>query len=131
MPGRRAVLGVALFLAACSGDVSWFGGDDGVARPGGGVAVMLLERQLPADPSLADLPIRLPPPVVNPEWPQSGGVPSHVMHHLAANDDLKLVWSADIGSGSPGESLLLARPAVADGRVYTLDAEGLISAFKA
>jgi outer membrane protein assembly factor BamB len=92
---------------------------------------MLLERQLTADPSLADLPIRLPPPVVNPDWPQSGGLPGHAMHHLAANDDLKLAWSADIGSGSAGDSQLLARPVVADGRVYTMDAEGLISAFKA
>jgi len=130
MAGRGAVLGVALLLAACSGD-GWFGGDDEVPLPGERVAVMLLERQLAADPSLADLPIRLPPPVVNPDWPQSGGVPSHAMHHLAANDDLKLVWSADIGSGSSGDSQLLARPVVADGRVYTMDAEGVISAFKA
>jgi len=131
MAGRHAVLGVALSLAACSGDGSWFGGDDEVPLPGERVAVMLLERQLTADPSLADLPIRLPPPVVNPDWPQSGGVPSHAMHHLAANDDLKLVWSADVGSGSSGNSQLLARPVVADGRVYTMDAEGMISAFDA
>lgn len=130
MARRHAVLGVALLLAACSGDGSWFGGDDEVPLPGERVAVMLLERQLTADPSLADLPIRLPPPVVNPDWPQSGGLPSHAMHHLAANDDLKLAWSADIGSGSSGDSQLLARPVVADGRVYTMDAEGLISAFK-
>ncbi len=64
--------------------------------PGKRVPVMLLERQLAADPHLADLPIRLPPPVVNPDWPQAGGVPSHAMHHLAANDDLKLAWRADI-----------------------------------
>jgi outer membrane protein assembly factor BamB len=127
---RRAVLGIALLLGACSGD-GWFGGDAEVPLPGERVAVMLLERQLTADPSLADLPIRLPPPVVNPEWPQSGGVPNHAMHHLAANDDLKLVWSADIGSGSSGDSQLLARPVVADGRIYTMDAEGVISAFNA
>ncbi len=34
-----------------------------------------------------------------------------------------------IGSGASGDSQLLARPVVAEGRVYTMDAEGLISAF--
>ena len=74
---------------------------------------MLLERQLAADPRLADLPIRLPPPVVNPDWPQAGGVPSHAMHHLAANDDLKLAWRVDIGSGTAGAS---RTPGAAGGR---------------
>jgi outer membrane protein assembly factor BamB len=130
MPQRALVLGAALLLAACSGD-SWFGGNTEVPLPGERVAVMLLERQLTPDPGLADLPIRLPPPVVNPEWPQSGGTPSHAMHHLAANDDLKLAWSVDIGSGSAGDSQLLARPVVAEGRVYTMDDSGLISVFDA
>jgi len=90
---------------------------------------MLLERQLAADPRLSDLPIRLPPPVVNPDWPQAGGVPSHAMHHLAAQDNLKLAWRVGIGSGTGGASQLLAQPVVAQGHVYTMDAEGVISAF--
>ena len=131
MPGRGLLLGGVLLLAACSGDGTWFGGDEAEPLPGDRIAVMLLERQLTADPQLADLPIRLPPPVVNPEWPQTGGIPSHAVHHLAADDDLELAWSVDIGSGSPDDSQLLAQPVVAEGRVYTMDAEGLISAFEA
>ena len=126
---RRGLgLAVLLLLSGC-GIGEWFGGEAEAPLPGERVPVMLLERQLTADPRLADLPIRLPPPVVNPEWPQSGGVPSHAMHHLAANDDLKLAWRASIGSGASGDSQLLARPVVADGRVYTMDAEGAVSAF--
>jgi outer membrane protein assembly factor BamB len=130
MRGARALLraGLPLLLAGC-GAGEWFGGEAEVPLPGERVPVMLLERQLTADPRLADLPIRLPPPVVNPEWPQSGGVPSHAMHHLAANDDLTLAWRAPIGSGASGNSQLLARPVVAAGRVFTMDAEGAISAF--
>ena len=115
-------------LAACSGG-SWFGGDEDAPLPGKRVPVMLLERQLAADPRLADLPIRLPPPVTNPDWPQAGGVATHAMHHLAARDDLELAWRAEIGSGSAGESQLLAQPVVAQGLVYAMDAEGVISAF--
>ncbi len=129
MMSARPLLLAILLLAGCSGGNSWFGGPAKTPLPGKRVPVMLLERQLTADPRLADLPIRLPPPVVNPDWPQAGGVPSHAMHHLAANDDLKLAWRADIGSGTSGASELLAQPVVAAGLVYTMDAEGVISAF--
>jgi outer membrane protein assembly factor BamB len=128
MRTRGLGLALLLLLTGC-GAGEWFGGDSEPPLPGERVPVMLLERQLTADPGLADLPIRLPPPVVNPEWPQSGGVPSHAMHHLAASDDLTLAWRASTGSGASGDSQLLARPVVAAGRVFTMDAEGAISAF--
>jgi outer membrane protein assembly factor BamB len=129
----RIGLGLALLtgLAACSGDDSWFGASEGPPLPGERVSVMLLERELTADPELATLPIELPPPVQNASWPQNGGVPTHAMHHLAAADQLRLAWSADIGAGASDEGQLLARPVVADGRVYTMDAEGTIRAFNA
>jgi outer membrane protein assembly factor BamB len=127
--GRGLALAALLLLSGC-GAGEWFGGAAEVPLPGERVPVMLLERQLTADPRLADLPIQLPPPVVNPEWPQSGGVPSHAMHHLAANDDLRLAWRAEIGDGASGESQLLARPVVAESRIYTMDSQGLISAFE-
>ena len=129
----RVGLALALLtgLAACSGDDSWFGGSEGPPLPGERVSVMLLERELTADPDLASLPIELPPPLQNASWPQNGGVPTHAMHHLAAADQLRLAWSADIGAGASDEGQLLARPVVADGRVYTMDAEGTIRAFNA
>jgi outer membrane protein assembly factor BamB len=129
MSVRLLLLLAILPLAACS-EGSWFGGEAEATLPGKRVPVMLLERQLAADPRLADLPIRLPPPVINPDWPQAGGVATHAMHHLAAKDDLKLAWRADIGSGSAGASQLLAQPVVAGGLVYTMDADGVISAFE-
>jgi outer membrane protein assembly factor BamB len=127
----RALLpAFALLLAGCSGS-SWFGGGEDPPLPGERVPVMLLEREVTADPGLADLPIQLPPPERNAAWPQSGGLPSHAFHHLAADDDLQLAWSTGIGAGSAGGGQLLARPVVADGRVFTMDAEGTISAFDA
>jgi outer membrane protein assembly factor BamB len=120
-----------LALAACSGEDAWFGGSEGPPLPGERVSVMLLERELSADPNLADLPIELPPPQRNDAWPQAGGDPAHAMHHLAAADQLRLAWSADIGVGEADEGQLLARPVVAGGRVFTMDAEGTIRAFDA
>jgi outer membrane protein assembly factor BamB len=127
---RPLLLTCGLLLAGCSG-TSWFGGAEDAPLPGERIPVMLLERELTADPGLASLPIQLPPPQRNADWPQSGGVPTHAFHHLAAGDDLRLAWQADIGSGAPGSGQLLARPVVAEGRVFTMDAEGTISAFDA
>jgi outer membrane protein assembly factor BamB len=118
----------ALTLAGCSGN-NWFGSDEGPPLPGERIPVMLLERGIAADPGLASLPIQLPPPQRNAEWPQNGGTPGHAFHHLAANDDLREAWQADIGSGSAGTGQLLARPVVAQGHVFTMDAEGTVSAF--
>jgi outer membrane protein assembly factor BamB len=130
--GRRHLALLALIvLAGCSSDDSWFGGSEGPPLPGKRVSVMLLERDVSADPSLADLPIELPPPRRNDAWPQNGGNPTHVMNHLAAAAQLSLAWRDSIGEGSPGEGQLLARPVVADGRVFTMDAEGTIRAFAA
>jgi outer membrane protein assembly factor BamB len=132
MMGRTGLaLAALLGLAACSGDDAWFGGADDPPLPGERVSVMLLERELSADPNLADLPVELPPPLRNESWPQNGGVPSHAMHHLAAADQLDLAWRADIGAGSSDDGQLLARPVVAGGRVFTMDAEGTIRAFAA
>jgi outer membrane protein assembly factor BamB len=127
---RAALCAVPILLAACSGD-SWFGGDDEPPLPGERVPVMLLERQLEPDPRLADVPVRLPPPQRNEAWPQNGGVPTHAMHHLAAGDHINLAWQAEIGRGSSDSAQMLARPVVADGRIYTMDAEATITAFDA
>jgi outer membrane protein assembly factor BamB len=131
MGRRRFALAALIGLAACSSDDTWFGASEDPPLPGERVSVMLLEREVSADPSLADLPIELPPPTVNDAWPQNGGNPTHVMNHLAAGDRLSLAWRTSIGAGSPGEGQLLARPVVADGRVFTMDGEATIRAFDA
>jgi outer membrane protein assembly factor BamB len=123
------IVAAGLVNAACSSD-AWFGGSDDPPLPGERVPVMLLERQLEADPSLANLPIHLPPPQTNPAWPQAGGYPGHAMHHLAASDELQLTWRSSIGE-APEDGQLLARPVVAEGRVYVMDAAAKISAIDA
>ena len=127
----RFALATLIGLAACSSDDSWFGASEDPPLPGERVSVMLLEREVNADPSLANLPIQLPPPHVNDAWPQNGGNPTHVMNHLAAGDHLGLAWRTSIGEGSPGEGQLLARPVISGGRVFTMDGEATIRAFDA
>ena len=129
MRAGAAALAATLLLAGCAD--TWLGIDETVPLPGERIPVMLLEDELAADPRLLDVDVRLPPPQTNPEWPQSGGLPDNAMHHLAAADELTLAWRAGIGRAGRGGWTFLARPVVADGRVFTMDVQGTISAFEA
>ncbi len=119
---------LTMTLAGCGGG-SWFGDSEPPPLPGERISVLRLERQLEPDPRLADLRVELPAPVTNPSWPQAGGNPDHAMGHLALSAQPREVWRADIGSGSSSDTRLLARPVVADGRIYTLDTDYEVTAF--
>jgi outer membrane protein assembly factor BamB len=98
--------------------------------PGERVAVI-------TDPTLADAepgevrPVNLPAAQANASWSQPGGAPSNNLGHLSLNSDVRKVWSADAGTGSSSSGRLSAVPLVADGKVFTLDAAGRVSAFSA
>src|SRR5690606_29949407 len=106
-------------------------GDNKQPLPGERRSVLPGEAGTEADPSLADLPVDLPPPVANASWPVPGGSPSNVMGHLAAADRLAVAWRTDIGTGGSRRRPLLAPPVVGDGRVYATDAVAEISALDA
>jgi len=99
--------------------------------PGERVSIMALERSLRPDERLADVPIAVPRPFANEEWPQPGGDAEHAMGHPALGDAPVRAWSVDIGAGSDSDAALLASPVLRDGRILTLDAEGLLTAFDA
>lgn len=117
---------LAFALAGCSG---WLGGVDETPLPGERIPVMLLNEGVAADPRVANLNIVLPAPETVSDWPLPGGNAANAMQHLFLADSLQLAWRADIGAGSGGSSQLLARPIVAEGRVFTVDSEGQVSAF--
>lgn len=131
---RRSLLivtGAALALAGCSWLPDYFGAQSKPPLPGKRVSVLELERSLNPDPKLVDVQVRLPKPYVNPDWPEDGGYPSHAMYHLQLGYDLKQAWRADIGSGKESDERLSSQPVVADGKVFTWDAESHVSAFDA
>ena len=119
---------LAVLLAGC--DLGWLGAeDDDPPLPGQRLSILRLERSLEPDPDIANQDVRLPPPLANVAWPQSGGIPSHAMHHLAVGNALNEIWRRDVGSGETSDNLILTGPVVADGRVFVLDAESTITAF--
>ena len=129
--GRRgALLAGAAFLTGCS-EGTWLGENQAPPLPGERKAVLLIEDQLSADPRLAQLNVVLPPAVRNTDWPQTGGLATHVMQHLDAAGVLDVAWRTGIGAGAGGRTRLLAGPVVAGGRVFAVDTDGMVTAVDA
>jgi len=124
---RLILLGGGLSLAGCSD--WWFGDSSKPPLPGERISVLSLERRREPDPAIAELAVRLPRPVVNPEWPEAGGYPNHAMQHLALSEDVKKAWSVSIGSSSSRAGQVVATPVVFGGRVYSIDADTRVRAF--
>ena len=124
---RIILLGGALSLAGCSD--WWFGESLKPPLPGERISVLSLERRREPDPAIAQLAVRLPRPVANPEWPEAGGYPNHAMQHLALPDEVKKAWTASVGSSSSRAGQLLATPVVFGGRLYSVDADSRVRAF--
>lgn len=72
--------------------------------------------------------VSLPPAYVNDSWPQPDGFPTHSMQHIQARGSLQRLWRVDIGAGSSRDRRINARPVVLEGVVYTVDADGRVTA---
>jgi len=129
------VLAVALFAASCAvtDTVSnWFdsGGKKSKLR-GERISVMTIDETLHIDETLKTVPVQLPPPYKNADWPEPGGYASNAMYHLEAPGPLRVLWQQDAGKGSDKSSRLTAAPVIADGRVFVLDSAAHVYAFDA
>jgi len=90
------------------------------------ISVLELEERLTVNDEAA--PIVLPRAYVNTAWPQADGYPTHAMQHTEASGGIDRVWRVRVGQGSNNNRRINARPVVADGVVYTIDAEGRVTA---
>ncbi len=132
-PGPRlaasacAALAFALAVAGCD----YFKDPKPPPLPGDRISVLLNQRTLSPDPELASASILLPAPSPNADWPQAGGYPNHAMQHMQLPDTISRAWSVDIGAGSKKEKRLISSPVVADGRVFVMDSESLVTAYRA
>jgi outer membrane protein assembly factor BamB len=86
--------------------------------------------ELEPDKDTQNLAVILPAPAVNDSWPQSGGFANYAMQHLAIGSTPQVVWTANIGKGSTSSRILTTPPVIADGKVFTKDAESTVSAFE-
>lgn len=123
---RRAALLLPLALAGCETIEGWFSTKKdplpGKREPLGGP-----RRGFAPDETAPR--VALPPPVRDMAWPQAGGDPTHLMGHLSANEVVKQAWSADLGKGGGYRRQILAQPVVANGIVYAMDSNSVVTAF--
>ncbi len=123
---RRSALLAPLAVGGCSLWDDWFGTKK-TPLPGRREPIMAGRRGLRVD---EDAPkVVLPLPVQNAGWPQAGGNPAHYMGHLAAGEALNEIWRVGIGEGGGYRRKILAQPVIADGVVYVMDSDALVSAF--
>jgi outer membrane protein assembly factor BamB len=123
---RRAALLAPLALGGCGLWDDWFGTHK-VPLQGKREPVMVTRHGLSVDEATPK--VTLPPDVRNAAWPQAGGNPAHFMAHLAAGDHLAEAWSAGIGAGGGYRRKIMAQPVAADGIVYVMDSDAVVSAF--
>src|SRR5689334_10875805 len=125
-----ALLALLLLLAAILVGCGMFA-DKKQPLPGERISVLSLDRRLEPDPELAKIPMTLPPPVANSDWPEAGGYPNHAMQHLALPEKLTEAWRVSIGEGASRYTRVLAQPVVAKGRIYAMDGGVQVSALDA
>lgn len=131
-----AAAAAAMLLAACSdgpsmprlGDLNPFAEKE-KPLPGKRVPVALAESKAGLQVSSIDKPIVLPAARVNDSWTQPGGTPNNAPGHVALGGTVRQAWSADAGTGSSSYGRLTASPIIADGKIFTLDTNGRVSAF--
>jgi len=128
---KRFVLSLAMI--GLLGGCSILRGHRGPTTPtvGERISVLGTDANLEADPTLADVPVTIPGPTANADWPQPGGNPSKSIGHVALGDSPARAWSVSIGTGDGAAGRLAAEPMVADGRVYTIDTMARVRAFSA
>ncbi|OSQ48958.1 outer membrane protein assembly factor BamB family protein [Marivita geojedonensis] len=64
----------------------------------------------------------------NASWPQSHVSPSSRTTNAALGSSLTQIWSTSIGQGDKRRARIITDPVVADGRVFTIDSAGRVSA---
>ena len=97
--------------------------------PGKRLAVMPEKEKVPGELADASQPIALPPERANDSWSQPGGEANNAPGNLTLSGGIHQTWSADAGQGTSKIGRISASPIVVDGRIYTLDASGTVSAF--
>lgn len=106
-------------VAACS--------QNEVILPGKREPIRAEEATLAPEAAAADR-LTLPAARRNANWLQGHGTPATRTDHPAFGTALSTLWTASIGQGETRRLRITADPVVADGRIFTLDAEAQVTA---
>lgn len=125
-----ASLAVAVALAGCGSlpSLNPFKKEE-ERLPGERISVLKPDDGPAVDQGAAKRPIALPDARRNATWSQPGGVASNAPGHLSIGGATRAAWRISVGKGSSSSGRMTASPIVVGGKIFTLDAEGNVSAF--
>lgn len=129
MAGCEAAGLSAPSMPSIPGVSSLFDSKDNTPLPGERISVLSTGATTNASAVEVNEPVNLPAPQSNASWSQPGGVASNAPGHLAFSGSAKPVWKESAGAGSNSDGRITAIPIVYDGKVFTLDREGQVTAF--
>ena len=95
-----------------------------------GVREVLQDNAAAGDETLGNITAsaNVPAATNNASWPQSHVSPSSRTTNAALGSSLTQIWSTSIGQGDKRRARIITDPVVADGRVFTIDSAGRVSA---
>jgi outer membrane protein assembly factor BamB len=129
---NRRDFGVLLLASLTEAGCGLFGdANKKTPLPGERISVLGLDSRLAPDPALSSVPVTLPRPVVNADWPEPGGYPNHAMYHLALPPNVTKAWETSIGDGSSRYRKVMSQPVVANNTVFAMDGGTQVSALSA
>ena len=123
----RSLLPVTIFALLCGCSMVE---EEKITLDGERISVLEGRTALQPDYAPGEVKIVLPAPYVNTAWSQSGGNATHMMGHLSSDSKLKELWESGFGEGSSKRDFLIAAPVSAHKAVFTIDADGIVSAFR-
>ena len=123
----RSLLPVTVFALLCGCSMVE---EEKITLDGERISVLEGRTALQPDYAPGEVKIVLPAPYVNTAWSQSGGNATHMMGHLSSDSKLKELWESGFGEGSSKRDFLIAAPVSAHKAVFTIDADGIVSAFR-
>ncbi|HTK35765.1 MAG TPA: PQQ-binding-like beta-propeller repeat protein [Caulobacteraceae bacterium] len=140
MIGRRtlarcaAVLILSIGVSSCGGlrlpRIPGLGGKASSKYQGPGARIPVLSETDALKPSAAlkGVDFALPPAQPQADWPLPGGTPEQSVEHAVAGQNFSIAWRRKVGQGIARGHRVTATPVIAQGRIYTLDGAGLVSA---
>lgn len=128
-----AILAVAVAAAGCStisrlNPLKKDKGPAEVASEGKRISIVAADQRIEPAEALKGVDFFLPPAAEVGAWPLPGGTREQSIENVEAAPSLAVAWRRGFGAGSKLNRFVTAPPVVADGKVFVMDAEGVVSA---
>jgi outer membrane protein assembly factor BamB len=128
----RPVLLAALIAGLSACGIVGGGKNKGPKTPvvGDRISILSSDQGVVVDPTLAGVPVSLPDPIVNPDWPQPGGNSAKMIGHVGLAVSPTQLWVAKIAGSTP-RARLAASPVVLGNKLFVIDADAQVIAMNA